>query len=212
MRPFLIVAALSYLAGSIPFGYILVRIFHGQDVRETGSGNIGATNVARSSPLLGIFTLLLDAGKGSAAVAITVFLSRLHTLGGPALGPDTAIRAALAGLLAVLGHMFPIWLKFKGGKGVATGLGSFACIAPKAMLLMIAVFALTLLAFRYVSLASIVSVALAPLLVWWLREYHEQPVVLALVSATSLFIVLRHRENIRRLMAGTEPPFQMKRA
>src|SRR6266536_1969357 len=154
MLPFLIVVVFSYLIGSIPFGYILVRTFCGQDVRQSGSGNIGATNVARSSPVLGLFTLLLDAGKGSAAVAVAILLSRSYSLGGPAPESDTAIRAALAAFLAVLGHMLPVWL---------------------------------------------------------LREYHDEPFVLALVSASSLLIVLQHRENIRRLMQGTEPHLQRKR-
>src|SRR6266498_712608 len=210
MLPFLIVVVFSYLIGSIPFGYILVRTFCGQDVRQSGSGNIGATNVARSSPVLGLFTLLLDAGKGSAAVAVAILLSRSYSLGGPAPESDTAIRAALAAFLAVLGHMFPIWLKFKGGKGVATSFGSFVIIAPKAMLIVVGVFALTLLVFRYVSFASIITVALFPLPVWLLREYHDEPFVLALVSASSLLIVLQHRENIRRLMQGTEPHLQRK--
>ncbi len=204
MRPFLTIAAFAYLLGSIPFGYILMRVFRGQDVRESGSGNIGATNVARSSPMLGILTLLLDAGKGSAAVLVS-------QLWHPAHEPDTALCAALAGFLAVLGHMFPIWLKFKGGKGVATGLGTFALIAPKATLVAIGVFAITLLAFHFVSFSSIFTVALFPLPVWFLREYHGQPFVLALISACSIMIVLKHHANIRRLVLGTEPRFQLRR-
>src|SRR4051794_15935714 len=129
MTSLLIIVAFSYLVGSLPFGYILMRTFHGQDVRESGSGNIGATNVARSSPMLGICTLLLDTGKGCAAVMVAILISR-HW-GTPE--SDTAIRSALAGFVTVLGHMFPIWLKFKGGKGVATALGSFVVIAPKSM-------------------------------------------------------------------------------
>jgi glycerol-3-phosphate acyltransferase PlsY len=211
MVPTLIIVASSYLIGSIPFGFILVRIFHGRDVRESGSGNIGATNVARSSPVLGIFTLLLDAGKGSAAVIAAVFISHLFELNNPATESEIFIRAALAAFFAVLGHMFPIWLKFKGGKGVATGFGSFALIAPKAALVMVVVFAATLLAFRLVSVGSIFSVALFPLPVWLLHEYHEEPFVLALVSAASILIALKHHENIRRLMLGTEPRFQLRR-
>ena len=114
MFQFFLTAAFSYLLGSIPFGYVLLRIFRGQDVRQTGSGNIGATNVARSSPALGILTLLLDALKGAAAVAVT-----------RALFPDPMMLAAVAALYAILGHIFPVWLRFRGGKGVATGLGSF---------------------------------------------------------------------------------------
>src|SRR5947208_5169295 len=128
----LMTAALSYLLGSIPFGYLLVRIFRGEDVRRSGSGNIGATNVARQSPALGGVTLLLDALKGSAAVAVGMILSpelfdRISISHIPwrsilpASIPGLATCAALAALFAVVGHMFPVWLKFRGGKGVATG-------------------------------------------------------------------------------------------
>jgi glycerol-3-phosphate acyltransferase PlsY len=211
MTRFLIIVAFSYLLGSIPFGFLLVRIFRGQDVRQSGSGNIGATNVARSWPALGAVTLLLDAGKGSATVAVTILLSHLWYLGHPMPQSPTAILAALGAFFVVLGHMFPVWLKFKGGKGVATALGSFILLVPKATLLMVGVFAITVLVFRYVSLGSILAAALLPLPVWLLREYHEQPLVLALISATSLMIVLKHHENIRRLVLGSEPRFQLRR-
>ena len=211
MLPVIIIAVLSYLAGSIPFGYILVRVFRGQDVRESGSGNIGATNVARSSPWLGLLTLLLDAGKGSAAVAIAMLINEAWRASPPVSPGDKAIRLALASFVAVLGHMFPVWLKFRGGKGVATGLGSFIVIAPKATLIMIGVFAVTLLAFRYVSFASMLTVALYPLPVWRLHEYQGEPQVLALVSACSFMIVLKHHANIRRLLIGSEPRFQPRR-
>jgi len=210
MVSFLIIAGSSYLIGSIPFGYILLRAFRGQDVRKSGSGNIGATNVARSSLALGVATLLLDAGKGAAAVLAALLISRLWNSGYPLRESDAAIRAALAGFFAVLGHMFPAWLRFKGGKGVATALGSFVLIAPKATLVMIGVFAFTLLAFRFVSLGSVIAVALFPLPVWLLREYHDEPLVLALTAATSIMIVLKHHANIRRLILGTEPHFQLR--
>lgn len=208
MIPLLIIVTLSYLVGSIPFGYILIRIFRGQDVRESGSGNIGATNVARSSPALGVLTLLLDAGKGAAAVAIAVLISNS---GNPEHEADRAVLAAAAAFISVIGHMFPIWLKFKGGKGVATGLGSFALIAPKATLVAIAIFAITLLVFRFVSFSSIFTVAIFPLPVWLLHEYHEHPAVLVLISACSIMIVLKHHANIRRLMRGAEPRFPLRR-
>src|ERR1700736_123304 len=117
-----LIAGISYLLGSIPFGYLLVLIFRGEDVRTSGSGNIGATNVSRKSPALGILTLLLDAVKGTAAVCMAYAIAPTYPL------------ISLAALCAVLGHMFPVWLKFRGGKGVATGLGSFIVIAPKAVL------------------------------------------------------------------------------
>ena len=200
MSPFFLTAAFSYLLGSIPFGYILLRTFRGQDVRHTGSGNIGATNVARSSPALGILTLLLDALKGAAAVAIT-----------RALFPDQMMLAAVAALFAILGHIFPVWLKFQGGKGVATGLGAFVMLAPKIVLIALGIFVVMVFAFRYVSLASIVTVALFPLLAWLLKAYGNTPLVLAFMAAASALIIAKHRGNIRRLHAGTEPHFQWRR-
>jgi acyl phosphate:glycerol-3-phosphate acyltransferase len=200
MFPFFLTASFSYLLGSIPFGYILLRIFRGQDIRQTGSGNIGATNVARSSPVLGILTLLLDALKGAAAVAVT-----------RALFPDQMMLAAIAALFAILGHAFPVWLRFRGGKGVATGLGSFLMLAPKIVLIALGIFVVMVFAFRYVSLASIVTVALFPLLAWLLKEYGNTPVVLVFMAAASALIIAKHGGNIRRLLAGTEPHFQWRR-
>jgi glycerol-3-phosphate acyltransferase PlsY len=215
MRTALQIAAASYLLGSIPFGYLLVRIFRGEDVRRIGSGNIGATNVARKSPALGVVTLLLDALKGAAAVAVGIILSPpffAHTsitripwrLLLPASSPDLVLWAALAALFAVAGHMFPVWLKFRGGKGVATGLGAFLMIAPEAVLLSAAVFIILVLAFRYVSLGSIAAVAAFPNITLLLREFGGVPLALALMSLTSALIVIKHYTNIRRLLAGTE--------
>jgi glycerol-3-phosphate acyltransferase PlsY len=198
MPAFLIVAGFSYLLGSIPFGYILLSIFRGEDVRQTGSGNIGATNVARSSAGLGILTLILDALKGLTAVLAT-----------RALFPSQTLLAGIAALFAILGHMFSIWLKFRGGKGVATGLGSFAVIAPKAILVMVCVFIVLVLAFRYVSLASVVGFALFPLLACFLDGYGHAPPMLAIMIVASVLIIAKHHENIRRLLAGTESRFQL---
>jgi len=201
-----LIAAAGYLLGSIPFGYLLVRVFRGEDVRRSGSGNIGATNVGRKSPALGVLTLILDALKGTAAVAIAVEASGaglpLHTAHSAASA--VAIRAALAALFAVVGHVFPIWLKFRGGKGVATGLGSFAVIAPKSVLAAVFIFLAVVLAFRYVSLGSIVAAAMLPVLAWLLHDYAGTPLVLVLMGATSLLIVAKHHENIRRLLTGRE--------
>lgn len=223
MPRLLLIAATGYLLGSIPFGYLLVRIFRGEDVRLAGSGNIGATNVARQSPALGVLTLLLDVLKGSTAVAVGIMLSppiferisipripwRLIL---PASSPDFAIWAALAALFAVAGHMFPLWLKFRGGKGVATGLGAFVMIAPKAVLLAAAIFIVLVLVFRYVSLGSIAAVAAFPNIALFLHEYGNVPLALALMSLASVLIVIKHYANIRRLLAGTEPRFGSRHA
>ncbi len=203
MSRFLLIAAASYLLGSIPFGYLLVRIFRGEDVRLTGSGNIGATNVSRKSPALGVVTLLLDALKGSTAVALAAGF-------GPMDAPRPYGLMSLAALLAVVGHIFPIWLKFRGGKGVATGLGSFLVIAPKAVLLAAGIFFMVVLLFRYVSLGSILSVAAFPILVWRRHDYGNSSTALAFMSMASLLIVTKHHANIRRLLAGTENRFGSK--
>ena len=221
---FIITAAFSYLLGSIPFGFILMRVFRGQDVRQTGSGNIGATNVARSSRALGLLTLFLDALKGSGAVVVGIMLSRGEIMGWGdsnlpyypehqwTLMPTiVAIRAAVAALFAVVGHIFPVWLKFRGGKGVATGLGAFALLAPRATLATVGVFVAVVVALRYVSLGSIVAVALFPLLAWLLHDYGGAPQVLGFMEIASLLIIARHHQNIARLVAGTEPRFQWRR-
>jgi acyl phosphate:glycerol-3-phosphate acyltransferase len=217
-------AAVSYLLGSIPFGLILVRIFRRQDVRLTGSGNIGATNVARSSRPLGLLTLFLDALKGSGAVVVAIMLSRAEFMGWAdsnlpyypqhpwvPLPTIVAIREATAALFAVIGHIFPVWLTFRGGKGVATGLGALSLLAPKATLVSVGVFVAVAVTFRYVSLGSIVVVALFPVLAWLLHDYADVPQVLGFMAFISLLIMVRHRENIRRLLAGTEPRFQWRR-
>lgn len=200
MADSLFIAAASYLLGSIPFGYLLVRIVRGEDVRKSGSGNIGATNVSRKSPLLGVITLLLDALKG----ALAVFLAyRLR--GGTTEGVKPYQAMAMAALFAVLGHIFPVWLKFRGGKGVATGLGSFFVIAPQAVLIAAGVFILVVLIFRYVSLGSILAVASFPLLlIFGMRTYGGSPMTFILMAIASMLIIAKHHENIRRLIAGTE--------
>jgi len=199
MSVMLIIAALSYLLGSIPFGYLLVRIFRGEDVRKAGSGNIGATNVARKSPLLGLFTLVLDAAKGAGAVVLSYIVADHMVAGAPRYE-----QLALAGLFAVLGHMFPVWLEFRGGKGVATGMGSMGLLAPEAVLVAAGIFLGIVLITRYVSLGSIVAVAVFPLMVWRIGQFGVSHRGLALVSLVSLLILVKHRANVRRLLAGTE--------
>jgi len=201
-------AVIAYLLGSIPFGYILVRVFYGQDVRESGSGNIGATNVARSSPALGALTLLLDAAKGLLAMAAG---SLLAASAGQATAKSRYTFAALAAVFAVIGHMFPIWLKFRGGKGVATSVGVFLALAPKTLLVALALFVALIAAFRYVSLGSIVAAAAFPMIAYGLHDYHSSPGILAATSAIAVLIIIKHHDNIRRLLAGTENRFALKR-
>jgi len=196
----LLIIMMSYLLGSIPFGYILIRVFRGQDIRQSGSGNIGATNVSRTSPALGAMTLLLDAFKGLAAVLMT-----------RALFPVRPGLMGLAAFMAIVGHVFPVWLRFRGGKGVATGLGSFVVLVPKVVLIMIGIFIGIFLMFRYISLASILTVALFPLLAWLINPSQQAFPLFLFMSAASILIVLKHHANIRRLLSGTEPRFQRRR-
>lgn len=199
MQPYLIGVAVGYLLGSIPFGYLLVRVFRSADVRTTGSGNIGATNVARTSLGLGLMTLVLDFAKGFAAVwlASTSF-------------PTNKTAAFAAALAAVCGHVFPIWLRFRGGKGVATGLGAFLLLTPKAILIAIGAFLVLVSMLRYVSLASITAAVSLPLAAFFLGEARP-PVQVSLLSFTSVLVIVKHHQNIRRLLFGNEPKFHLKR-
>lgn len=208
MAIYFIVPFVAYLLGSIPFGYLLLRVFRGTDVRNTGSGNIGATNVARSAPGLGVLTLILDAAKGFAAVIGAMWLAASGLLG----LPNPALLAALAAVFAILGHVFPVWLKFKGGKGVATGVGSFLALAPKAVLVVLVIFAAVVMAFRYISLGSIVATAAFPVFAYVLNGQSVTPGVLAAMVGAAALIILKHHQNIRRLMAGTEHRFSLKRS
>jgi len=187
----------GYLLGSIPFGYLLVRARSGRDVRAIGSGNIGATNVARAAGWsTGVATLILDLAKGALAVWLAGHFS------------DGNIRIMMfAGLAAILGHIFPVWLKFSGGKGVATALGVFLMISWPAVAAAIAVFAIVVLFWRYVSLASVSAAAALPLLVYLLYAPGHAPptAVTAGTLLASVLIIVKHRKNIERLMAGTEP-------
>jgi len=199
MRAILISVGIGYLLGSIPFGYLLVRKFRGADIRKTGSGNIGATNVARTSPALGVLTLLLDAAKGAAAVVVVWTVYSAH---------DPRNLAFVAALAAVAGHIFPVWLGFRGGKGVATGLGGFILLEPKTILLGLAIFIAVLTACRLVALASIVATASLPFLALWMGEKRE-PVLL--LATASLLIIAKHHTNIARMLRGTEPKFKLRR-
>ena len=201
-----LVVALAYLLGSIPFGYLIVRAGGRGDVRETGSGGTGATNVTRRAGKgAGVLTLALDALKGAAAVLI----ARLTLTEG--LEVDWWVAAAAVAVVA--GHVFPVWLGFRGGKGVATGLGVFAVLAPLALLCALPVFVLVVWATRYVSLGSIVAAALMPLAVWALgarasaRDAELMPVLTA-ASVGGALIIFMHRANIGRLLRGEENKFK----
>lgn len=202
--PYIIVAVVAYLLGSIPFGYLLVKTFRGQDIRMSGSGNIGATNVARSGAKgLGITTLLLDALKGTLAVWFAAWLanSSYNSCAGAPCVPSLRLMAA-AGLAAVLGHMFPVWLKFRGGKGVATAVGVFAVLVPKALLLALLLFIVVVALTRYVSLGSILAAIALPGLAGYLEPAGWRS--LMMISLICLLVILKHHQNIRRLMAGNE--------
>jgi acyl phosphate:glycerol-3-phosphate acyltransferase len=201
--PFCAIAAVAYLLGSIPFGYLLMRFFRKQDIRSIGSGNIGATNVIRSGAHgLGIATFILDVLKGGAAVWLGGYLASLWM-------PTVPLRTAeaFAAFCAVLGHMFPIWLKFRGGKGVATGFGVFLFICPWAALASIATFFAVFGITRYVAIASIVGAAAFPVFAWFLLSGERPPFFFAAAIAVSLLIIVKHHTNIRRLFAGTEYRF-----
>ena len=215
---YIIVAVIAYLLGSIPFGYILVRVFTGADVRAQGSGNIGATNVARTGKKgLAIATLVLDALKGMLAVwiAFEIELWILHGAGGTLadLRPvPNYLLASIAALFAILGHMYPVWLKFKGGKGVATGLGVFLALAPKAILIVLVFFLVIVAITRYVSLGSIIAAAVFPFAFYYMHPQHSTPLIMFMISGVSLLIIWKHRENIRRLVAGNENKLGTKKA
>ena len=191
---------IAYLLGSIPFGYLIVRWQKGIDVRETGSRSIGATNVMRNLGLPGFLaTFILDFGKGIAAVEIASKLT----------GHDPRWVAAAA-VAAILGHIAPVWLKFRGGKGVATGVGVFIALAPVPMGVALVIFAVLVAIWRYVSLGSIISTAAFPALVYFL-DRPPFPIVLGAAGAAAL-IIAKHHANIRRLLNGTESKVGKKKS
>jgi acyl phosphate:glycerol-3-phosphate acyltransferase len=189
----------AYLLGSIPFGVLLTLLFGGGDVRKSGSGNIGATNVARvAGTLPGILTLLFDVAKGAAAVWLAGRVSS-----------ESATWMMIAALAALLGHCFPIWLKFRGGKGVATAAGAFLVLCPPALLGSVILFLLVAFFWRYVSLASISAAASMPLLIYFLwAPRHAPPLAVTFGAlAAAALIVYKHDGNIQRLAQGEEPKF-----
>jgi len=191
------IPAASYLLGSIPFGLLLGKLFGTADVRKEGSGNIGATNVARvAGPLAGTLTLLLDAAKGALAVVLAARLSA-----------QSSTWMMIAGLCALVGHCFPIWLGFHGGKGVATAAGVFLVLSPLTFLAAAILFFLVVLYWRFVSLGSISAAAAMPLLIYFFwAPHHAPPYVVTFGSlAAALLIVYKHDANIQRLVQGDEP-------
>ena len=200
LRPLLVVIV-AYLLGSIPFGYLIVRSKEGADIRETGSGGTGATNVSRrAGKAAGVVTLLLDALKGGVAVLLARFVV------GPSLNAEWIVSAAA--IAVIVGHIFPVWLGFRGGKGVATGVGVFLVLAPIALLCAGVLFVAIVWFTRYVSLGSIIAAATIPLFVW-LQSVFVEPVadlrpLLTAAIVGALLIIFAHRGNIGRLAGGTE--------
>lgn len=198
----LLVVIIAYLLGSIPFGYLIVRKKLGDDIRQSGSGGTGATNVSRrAGKTAGVITLVLDALKGSLAVLLAKGLS-----------PNVEWVIAAGAIAVIVGHMFPVWLGFRGGKGVATGVGVFSILAPIAVFCAGVIFVGIVLLTRYVSLGSMIAAATIPLFVW-LQSVFVEPspdlrplLVTAIVGA--VLIVFAHRGNIARLARGTEARFK----
>jgi glycerol-3-phosphate acyltransferase PlsY len=193
----------GYLLGSIPFGILLTRLFGGGDIRAAGSGNIGATNVTRvAGPIPGVLTLLLDGAKGAAAIWLAAHFSNYN-----------ATWMTATGFAALVGHCFPVWLKFRGGKGVATAAGVFLALCWPAALGAIAVFLLVVIFFRFVSLGSIAAAASMPLLIYLLWAPHfsphlaPPPSVTICAFASAMLIIYKHDGNIQRLVEGREPKF-----
>ena len=191
-----LILPLAYLLGSIPFGVLIVKALGGPDIRAIGSGNIGAANVARNAgKFAGILTLLLDAGKGYAAVWLAGYFTH-----------GNMRWMMIAAVCAVIGHMFPIWLGFKGGKGVATGLGVFLPICWQAVAAAVVLWLAVVIFWRYSSLGSISAAVALPVFVYLLyAPGHAPPEYVTLGTVViSLLVLIKHRPNIARLIAGEE--------
>jgi glycerol-3-phosphate acyltransferase PlsY len=193
--PFYLGAVLAYLLGSIPFGLVLTNLAGYGDIRRIGSGNIGATNVLRTgSKKLAIATLVLDAGKGAVAVLVA-----------RQFGPDMMAIAAVA---SFVGHLFPVWLRFKGGKGVATSGGILLALSWPVGLLALAVWLAVAVAFRYSSIAALTAAVAAPLLAVWLADKQ----IAEVAAVLALLVIVKHRQNIRRLARGEESKIKLSRS
>jgi len=201
---YLIAAVVAYLFGSIPFGFLLVRFFRKEDIREKGSGNIGATNVIRSgSKGLGAVTFLLDVLKGYCAVLLCGWIAAR-------MGADPAVTqntVALAALCAILGHIYTVWLGFKGGKGVATAFGVFVALASWAALASLGVFVVVFALSRYVSLGSILAAIGFPIFALFFPHSPRTAFTTAVIFLVPLIVIAKHHQNIARLLSGTEYRF-----
>jgi len=197
--PVLLIPFAAYFLGSIPFGLVLAKLFGSSDVRKAGSGNIGATNVARVvGPLAGILTLIFDTAKGAAAVWLAGRVTN-----------ESATWMTIAAFVVLLGHCFPVWLRFKGGKGVATALGVFLALCPLAAVSALLLFLLCVAYWRYVSLGSVAAAAAMPLLIYFLWAPHHAPPIIITVGtlAIAALVIYKHDGNLQRLVEGTEPRF-----
>ncbi len=195
-----LVLVLAYLLGSIPFGYLLVKLTTGADVRAVGSGNIGATNVFRTTGRgIGVLTLVLDALKAYAAVWIAGWVTH-----------GSEVWTSAAAVAVLLGHVFPVFLNFKGGKAVASFTGAFLYLTPAAVLAVFVVFVLAVWKTRFISMGSVLGALTFPLAVWMIVRPHW-PVEAASLIAAAL-ILWRHAGNIERLRAGTESVFSLRRS
>lgn len=206
LRPLLVII-IAYLLGSIPFGYLIVRRKVGDDIRQSGSGGTGATNVSRrAGKVAGVLTLVLDALKGSAAIIIAYALLQ------DSVSPEMfGWLIAAAAFATITGHIFPVWLGFRGGKGVATGVGVFVVLAPAAVLCAGVLFVVVVALTRYVSLGSIIGALTIPLFIWvqslWIGPDLYSTSLLTAAIAGALLIVFAHRANMKRLVTGTESRF-----
>lgn len=212
-----VVIVIAYLLGSIPFGYLIVRARQGADIRETGSGGTGATNVSRrAGKAAGVITLVLDAVKGAAAIVVAkiifevpIYMAAGHA--GPPLQNGNWWIAAAA-IAVILGHIFPVWLRFRGGKGVATGVGVFLMLTPIAVAMAAVVFVVVGALTRYVSLGSILAAVAIPLFVLlqhaFVRPVESLPPIMTAAIAGAALIVFAHRANIERLVQGSESKFK----
>jgi glycerol-3-phosphate acyltransferase PlsY len=198
----------AYLIGSIPFSYLVVRVAAGEDIRQLGSRNVGATNVARTfGKTPGVVALLLDLAKGYAAIALAKWITSMPAwplTSGADAAPwhSQSFWISLGGLVAMIGHMFPVWLRFHGGKGVATATGAFLAIDPVAVLAGVIVFVIVILTTRFVSLASMLSAASIPIFFRFMTHAPFWTIVISIIIA--ILIIAKHHSNIARLTQGAE--------